>query len=167
MISANSSAVDRHWNARANWWICAGLIVCFAVGVWLSHRVEPGVRVEAVTLAGGTPALHFFPADSGPHPVALLAHGVTASKETLFRFGEALAAAGFVCFAVDLPGHGESARPFDTGDIVSKLEEATRAVGPVDVFLGHSMGAAAGAWAVRDARLSPRLFISVGANPDL
>ena len=32
-----------------------------------------------------------------------MAHGVTASKETLFRFGEALARAGFTCYAVDLP----------------------------------------------------------------
>lgn len=154
-------------SAHYNWCIAMAAIACFVAGVLLSHQVEPGVRVEAVTLDGDTPALHFLPASSGPHPVALLAHGITASKETLFRFGEALAAAGFVCFAVDLPGHGESARPFSTGEIVSKLEEVAGVVGPVDVFLGHSMGAGAGAWAVHDARLSPRLFIAVGANPDL
>src|SRR5690242_14443312 len=99
-------------SARANWFIAAAALALIAVGVALSHRIEPGVRVEAVTLAGDTPALRFLPAGSGPRPVALLAHGVTASKETLFRFGEALAAAGFECIAVDLPGHGESPRSF-------------------------------------------------------
>jgi hypothetical protein len=50
---------------------------------------------------------------------------------------------------------------------VRALEEVGRAIGTVDVFLGHSMGAAAGAAAVRNATLRPQLFIAVGANPDL
>ena len=91
-------------NARVNWCLAAVSIACFAAGVALSHRVEPGVRVEAVTLAGDTPALKFLPADPGPHPVALLAHGITGSKENLFRFGEALAAAGFVATPWTSPG---------------------------------------------------------------
>ena len=33
-----------------------------------------------------------------PHPVALLAHGFAASEETLFRYADALAAAGFKRF---------------------------------------------------------------------
>ena len=43
----------------------------------------------------------------GPHPVALLAHGNVGSKEMLFRFGEALAAAPLALLAVgagDLDG---------------------------------------------------------------
>jgi hypothetical protein len=78
-------------------WVLAAAAALFIAGLVLSHRVEPGVRVEAVTLAGGTPALHFVPATAGPHPIALLAHGVSASKETLFRFCEALAAAELEC----------------------------------------------------------------------
>jgi hypothetical protein len=46
--------------ARANWCIAVAAVACFAAGVALSHRVEPGVRVEAVTLAGDTPALKFL-----------------------------------------------------------------------------------------------------------
>ena len=152
---------------RANWCIALAAIACFAAGVALSRRVEPGVRVEAVTLAGDTPSLRFLPADPVPHPIALLAHGVTASKESLFRLGEALAAAGFVAFAVDLPGHGDSARLFSLGENARTLEGVARAVGSVDVFLGHSMGAYAGAEAVRAAGLSSRLFIAVGALPDV
>ena len=97
-------------SARANWCITTVAITFLVAGAVLSRQVEPPVRVEAVTLAGHTPALQFSLADSAPHPVALLAHGLHGSKETLFRLGEALATAGFVCFAVDLPGHGASAR---------------------------------------------------------
>jgi pimeloyl-ACP methyl ester carboxylesterase len=135
--------------------------------VALSHRIEPGVRVEHETLAGETPALRFHPAGPGPHPVALLAHGVTASKETLFRVGEALAAAGFVCVAVDLPGHGESRRVFSHRENARTLTAVARELGTVEVFLGHSMGAGAGAESVRNGGLGPRLFIAVGAVPNL
>jgi alpha-beta hydrolase superfamily lysophospholipase len=44
----------------------------------------------------------------GPHPIALLADGNGGSKEMLFRFGEALAAAGFDCYSVDQAGYGQS-----------------------------------------------------------
>jgi pimeloyl-ACP methyl ester carboxylesterase len=154
-------------STRANWCIVAVALAFFASGAVLSRRVEPGVRVEAVTLAGDIPALQFLPADSGSRPIALLAHGFTASKESLFRFGEALAAAGFVCFAVDFPGHGESARSFSAAENGPTLERVARTLGSVDVFAGHSMGAYAGAEAVRNAGLSPRLFIAVGALPEL
>lgn len=140
-------------------------ILCVAIGVFLSHRLEPGVHVEATTLAGDTPTLRFFPTDSGPHPVALLAHGVTASKETLFRFGEGLAAAGFICYSVDLPGHGESRRLFAPNENGRTLTAIVRELGSVDVFIGHSMGAGAGAASVREGGLNPHLFIAVGAVP--
>ena len=83
-------------NPRARWCIAVGAIAFFIAGLALSRRVEPGVRVEVVTLTEDTPALRFFPADSSPHPITLLAHGIFCSKETLFRYGEALAAAGFI-----------------------------------------------------------------------
>jgi len=153
-------------SARANWCIAAAC-VCLVAGVALSHRVEAGVSVKHVTLAGDTPALQFLPADSGPHPVALIAHGITASKETLFRFGEALAAAGFECYAVDLPGHGQSTQPFSFNETAPTLDKVVRSLRSVDVFLGHSMGAYAGAGSVRDGSLKPRLFIAVGASPNL
>jgi predicted dienelactone hydrolase len=83
-------------NALAHRWIVLAAIAVLILGVILSRVIEPGVRVEKVTLAQDTPALRFMPSGAGPHPVALLAHGYAASKETLFRYGEALAAAGFI-----------------------------------------------------------------------
>jgi alpha-beta hydrolase superfamily lysophospholipase len=106
--------------------VIAAAIASLVAGVALSHVIEPGVKVEAVTLAGDTPAIRLFPAVPGPHPVALLAHGATGSKETLFRYGEALAAAGFNCFLVDLPGHGGSRRVVSIRDISLKPAEVAR-----------------------------------------
>jgi len=60
-------------SVRAKWCVVVVGVSFFAAGVILSRRVEPGVGVEAVTLAGDTPALQFLPANPGPRPVALLA----------------------------------------------------------------------------------------------
>jgi len=149
-------------------WIIAGVaVVCLGVGIALSHLIEPGVRVQKVTLAEETPALKFVPAGPGPHPVALLAHGYAGSKETLFRYGEALAAAGFVCYSVDQLGHGASPRTFTLLDSVHTLEAVAREIGPVDVFAGQSMGGFTGGEAVREGGMRPGLFIAIGYDPVL
>jgi ligand-binding sensor domain-containing protein/signal transduction histidine kinase len=72
--------------------------------------------------------------------VALLAHGYAGSKETLFRYGEALAAAGFICYSVDQPGHEASPKKYHFIEAVHTLEAVAREIGPVDVFAGQSMG---------------------------
>jgi hypothetical protein len=152
---------------RNNRRIAAASIICLAVGIALSHLIEPGVRVQKVTLTEETPAFEFFPAVPGPHRVALLAHGSPASKETLFRYGEALAAAGFICYGVDLPGYGASPRTYTFMDTVHTLEAVAHEVGPVDVFLGDSMGGFWGGEAVRECVMRPGLFIALGSMPIL
>src|SRR6266581_575357 len=109
-------------STRAHRWVIAAAIAAVILGAILSRVIEPGVRVEKVTLAEDTPALKFIPAGSGPHPVALLAHGFASSKEAFFRYGEALAAAGFICYSVDQPGHGASPRPLTFMEAVHPLE---------------------------------------------
>src|SRR5205085_467160 len=104
------------------------------------------VRVEKVMLAGNTPAIRLFPGTPGPYPIALLAHGNLTSKEMLFRFGEALAAAGFDCYSVDQAGFGESPQPCTLTNLRLKPQELERALGTVDVFIGQSMGGGMGAW---------------------
>src|SRR6185503_2021994 len=139
--------------------IIAGVAaVCFITGVALSHVIQPGVRVEKVMLTTNTPALRLFPATPGPHPIALLAHGATGSKENCFRFGEALAAAGFECYSVDQAGHGESPQPCSFTNILLNFQELERPLGAVDVFIGHSMGGGVGAWGVREAGFRPKLL---------
>jgi hypothetical protein len=146
-----------------NWFIAGAAAICFVTGLALSHLIESGVRVQKVTLAEETPALKFIPAGPGPHPVALLAHGYAVSKETLFRYGEALAAAGFICYDVDLPGHGASTRTYTYMEAVHTLEAVAREVGPVDVFAGHSQGYITGGEAVREGGMKPGFFIAIGS----
>jgi hypothetical protein len=126
--------------------------------------MSPGVRVEKLTLAGDTPALKFTPAGAGNHPVALLAHGYSASKETVFWYAQSLCAAGFVCYAVDLPGHGESQKPYSLLAAAHALGRAGQSIGPVDVMFGHSMGGFAAGESVREGLLQPKLVIAAGAD---
>jgi hypothetical protein len=145
-------------------WITTGVAaVCFITGVALSHVVEPGVHVEKIMLTTNTPALRIFPATPGTHPKALLAHGNGGSKEMLFRFGEALAAAGLDCYSVDLAGYGESPQTCSLTNVLRNFQELERELGPVDVFIGHSMGGGVGEWSVLEAGFHPKLFIGVGA----
>jgi pimeloyl-ACP methyl ester carboxylesterase len=144
-------------------WIVAAAIISLAAGAALSHVIEPGVRVEKIMLTKNTPALRILPAKPGPHPIALLAHGNAGSKEMLFRFGEALAASGFDCYSVDLAGYGESPQPCSPTNIDLNFQDAYRALGAVDVFIGHSLGGGVGGWSVREAGFRPKLFIGVGA----
>src|SRR4051812_33596386 len=113
-------------STHGNWFIAGIAAVCFVTGIALSHRAEPGVCIQKVTLAEDTPALKFIPPGAGPHPVALLAHGYAGSKGTLFRYGEALAAAGFICYSVDQPGHGASPRTGTFLDAAHTLEAVAR-----------------------------------------
>ncbi|HEX8133861.1 MAG TPA: alpha/beta hydrolase [Actinomycetes bacterium] len=102
---------------------------------------------------------------SGPR--AVLVHGVTSSSRTWWRVGPALARRGFRVLAVDLRGHGASSRPVAglvaadlAADVAETVEDATGAAGspgpapaagvsgpapaaapPVDLLVGHSLGA--------------------------
>ena len=142
-------------------------IISVGAGVALTHVIEPGVRIEKIMLATNTPALRVFPASPGPHPIALLAHGNGGSKEMLFRFGEALAAAGFECYSVDLAGYGESSQSCSLTNLQLNFQELERTLGVVDVFIGHSLGGGVGGWSVREAGFRPKLFIGVGAPVEL
>lgn len=145
-------------------WIVLAAIISLFAGAALSHVNEPGVRVQRIVLTTNTPALRVFPATPGPHPKVLLAHGGGGSKEMLFRFGEAFAAAGFDCYSVDQAGHGESPQPYTFTNINRKPRELESALGGVDVFIGHSMGGHAGVWSVREDGFRPKLFIGLESD---
>src|SRR5215471_3025164 len=156
---------QRHqMKARADPWIVVAAIISLGAGAVLSHVIEPGVRVEKIMLTTNTPALRIFPATPGPHPKALLAHGGGGSKEMLFRFGEAFADAGFDCYSVDLAGQGESPQPISLTNILHNIQESDRALGGVDVFIGHSLGGGAGAWSVREFGFRPKLFLALESD---
>jgi hypothetical protein len=150
---------------RAHLWIVVAAIIIVGLGAALSHVIEPGVRVEKIMLTTNTPALRIFPTTPGPYPIVLLAHGNGGSKETLFRYGEALAATGFDCYSVDQAGYGESPQSWGESPQPWRgphFQELERVLGGVDVFIGHSMGATYSSWSVREGGFRPKLYIGVG-----
>jgi pimeloyl-ACP methyl ester carboxylesterase len=82
-------------------------------------------------------------------PVAVLVHGVTGWHRTWWRVGPALAERGWRVVAVDQRGHGHSPRMdghASVGDFAADLTAAIEGIGvPVDVLIGHSLGAAVSA----------------------
>lgn len=80
-----------------------------------------------------------------PGPLAVLVHGVTSSSRTWWRVGPALAGRGFGVLAVDLRGHGASPRAeagLAVADLAGDVAETVAAAGgPVDLLVGHSLGA--------------------------
>jgi pimeloyl-ACP methyl ester carboxylesterase len=85
-------------------------------------------------------------------PLAVLVHGVTSSSRTWWRVGPALARRGFGVLAVDLRGHGASPGPVAgliaadlAADVAETVADAAgtgpAAAPPVDLLVGHSLGA--------------------------
>jgi pimeloyl-ACP methyl ester carboxylesterase len=89
----------------------------------------------------------WLPARSDPDaPVAVLVHGVTGWHRTWWRLGPALAERGWRVVAVDQRGHGRSPRLAEAAtidDLADDLEATIErhATPPVDLLLGHSLGA--------------------------
>jgi pimeloyl-ACP methyl ester carboxylesterase len=95
----------------------------------------------------------------------LLVHGVTSSARTWWRVGPALAAAGYRVVAVDLPGHGRTARwsghhRFAEGaaDLVA-FARAADIAGPDLRLVGHSWGAMVAAGVPRAGMRPARLVL--------
>jgi pimeloyl-ACP methyl ester carboxylesterase len=71
-----------------------------------------------------------------------LVHGVMALAETWWRVGPALAGRGWRVAAVDLPAHGGDAGRDGALDLDAFVGGAAeRLDGPVDLLVGHSLGA--------------------------
>jgi pimeloyl-ACP methyl ester carboxylesterase len=78
-------------------------------------------------------------------PVAVLVHGITGWWKTWWRVGPALAEDGWRVIAVDQRAHGRSpgGDPCTIDDLATDLELAIErhATPPVDLLVGHSLGA--------------------------
>ena len=110
----------------------------------------PPIREGSPTGSEGGGAVH---SPLAVPPLAVLVHGVTSSSRTWWRVGPALAERGYRVLAVDLRGHGASPRTeaglsvADLADDVADTVEATSrspgtvAGAPVDLLVGHSLGA--------------------------
>ena len=72
---------------------------------------------------------------------ALLLHGIGSNKEGWWRVGPALAALGYTVTAVDLRGHGTTAKA-DRYLLADFAADIAQQGGPWDLLLGHSLGGA-------------------------
>lgn len=98
------------------------------------------------------PRLSWGAADAGRR--ALLVHGLGSNGALMWRFGVALADAGWRADAVDLRGHGAAPRALDytidayAADLAATVPHDGRAAW--DLVIGHSLGGAAAVVAVAD-----------------
>jgi pimeloyl-ACP methyl ester carboxylesterase len=118
-------------------------------GIEEPHSRLPGppIREGSPTGSEGRGAVHSPRTDSplGRGPLAVLVHGVTSSSRTWWRVGPALAERGYRVLAVDLRGHGASPRTgtgLSVADLAEDVAETVEAP-PVDLLVGHSLGALA------------------------
>jgi pimeloyl-ACP methyl ester carboxylesterase len=85
--------------------------------------------------------LRWAPEGAARGSIALV-HGVMALAETWWRVGPALAERGWRVAAFDLPGHGGDVRRDGALDLDALVDGvAARLDGPVDLVVGHSLGA--------------------------
>jgi hypothetical protein len=80
------------------------------------------------------------PPPPGGYPVAIIAHGLGASRHAMLTFAEPLTAAGFALVAIDADGHGSRWRDVDVrNNLASRLAEFSGDPEMVDGF-GDSDG---------------------------
>lgn len=104
----------------------------------------------------------------GPNDAAavLLAHGWGGIAEQMEAFVAPLVTRGYRVVWFDQPGHGDSrAQHVTVADFVRALRAIERAYGPFEAAVGHSLGAAALALALREGmHLGRAVFISPPAS---
>jgi pimeloyl-ACP methyl ester carboxylesterase len=102
----------------------------------------------------------------GDGPTALLMHGWAGRSEQLAAFVPPLLAKGFSVIAPDAPGHGASSgHRSSLLAFADALEAVAVRVGPIEAFVGHSAGAAAGALAMhRGVKIGRAVFLAPAAS---
>ena len=102
-------------------------------------------RHHRLTVGQDCVAVHEFRPDAGKGEVGrvLVVHGWRSRTEYMKTVIDGFRAAGFRVFAIDLPGHGQSAgRRLTIMKAVDALVTAAQWFGPFDVVAGHSFGGA-------------------------
>jgi pimeloyl-ACP methyl ester carboxylesterase len=120
-----------------------------------------GMVGDRFRVRGGEVVVHRMGANTGPR--VLLVHGWNGAAGDWHALAEALVADGFSVTALDLPAHGASpGRVSSLPRFVRGVLEANRRHGPFDVWIGHSMGAAATLAALASGAQARRLVLLGG-----
>ena len=96
----------------------------------------------------------------GDGPAVLLVHGWGSRASRLGGVAAALVEAGFRVVAYDAPAHGESTGRFASlPEFARALSDVAEAVGPIYGLVGHSLGGAAVAMAMRHGLTARRAVL--------
>jgi len=101
--------------------------------------LEPVRERGLLPIQPATPYIRYLPQGESRYR-ALVVHGLNSSKEFMHILSDALADVGFEVYAIDLPGHGDSAVGFNAILARQVVEQAIRQLNP-DTAIGHSLGA--------------------------
>jgi len=169
-------------------------LVALRAGVAAIDRVAPGWAAAAVERAFLTPPRHPAPERErrallagesfsipfrggrlqawgfdGAGPRVLLVHGWGGRGGQLASLVEPLRAAGFSPVVIDGPGHGRSSGRLASVPLFAEaIEHTARHLGGVRAVVGHSMGAASGAFALsRGLELDALVLIGAPRSPRL
>ncbi|MDQ8037658.1 MAG: alpha/beta fold hydrolase [Pedobacter sp.] len=146
--------------------------------LWFTPQsIKPNARATAL-LASAEQRFEVYAGDEGAlvsawgqGPSVVLAHGWSTYGAQLGSFVQPLVAAGFRVLLFDAPGHGGKARREFRLDQYADLTEAVllHALahgGSVHAVVGHSLGAVAGAMALRRQNL-PAHFVALAPSANL
>jgi pimeloyl-ACP methyl ester carboxylesterase len=121
--------------------LAIALLIAFIVSLAM-YTGLPGDRETGIfPTEPPTPYFHYKTTGT-PRGQILVVHGLNSGKNVMNVLSYSLAEAGFEVFAVDLPGHGDSAAPFNAiraRDVVASVLDK---LGPQTIVLGHSLGGA-------------------------
>jgi pimeloyl-ACP methyl ester carboxylesterase len=96
----------------------------------------------------------------GRGPTVVLVHGWGSRASRLGLLAAALAESGFRVVAYDAPAHGESTGRFASlPEFARALGDVAEAVGPIHGLVGHSLGGAAVAMAMRHGVVARRVVL--------
>lgn len=128
------------------------------------RKAAVGAQLQRLRAAGG---LDLAAWSWGEGPAVLLLHGWGGSSAQLAGLAPSLVARGFRVVALDAPGHGLSGgRMSSMPEFARAAFEAARRLGPFHAVVGHSLGGAALALALRDGLEARRaVFIGTPGNP--
>jgi pimeloyl-ACP methyl ester carboxylesterase len=103
----------------------------------------------------------------GRGPAIYMLHGWGGRGTQWARFVEPLVRAGFTAVVLDAPGHGDSHAPRTSIlHFAAALEAVVESLGPARCVMGHSLGGAAAALAMRQGLSSDRaVLFGAPANP--
>jgi pimeloyl-ACP methyl ester carboxylesterase len=120
-----------------------------AAGAAALAWTRPDSRELVLGDACRTPARLIDPPPGSPGRVAVVFHGLSANAGVMQPLGQALAAAGWRVYLLDLAGHGRSLEPSSYAAVdrcavaaVDFLQSTGRLDPARAIFIGHSLGAA-------------------------